>query len=114
MGPGLGGVKDTWAVDETHSWASTSVVAPHRANCQPALMAVQSRRKLGRSMRRSGDPGSAQSRESESMKSVRCSAFVLWSALAFPACAFAAAPGDVDPMQRYFLFYNELGTPVYP
>ena len=48
------------------------------------------------------------------MKSPRLSAIILWTALAFPACAFAAGAGNVDPMQRYFLFYNELSTPVYP
>src|SRR3954470_19059491 len=49
------------------------------------------------------------------MKCVRSSAIVLWGLLAFPAWVLAAqVASDVDPMQRYVLFYNELGTTVYP
>ncbi|MEO8305661.1 MAG: hypothetical protein ABI724_16235 [Betaproteobacteria bacterium] len=50
------------------------------------------------------------------MKFVHLAATVLWTGFMSAATVvFAQTVTEVvDPMQRYFLFYNELSTPVYP
>ena len=51
------------------------------------------------------------------MKRVYLAAAILWVSLSFlasPALHPAAAAASVDPMQRYFLIYNELDVPIFP
>jgi hypothetical protein len=49
------------------------------------------------------------------MKRAQLALTILWGSFLLVACQVIAQPVPVvDPMQRYFIFYNELPVPIYP